>query len=366
MQYLAVVLASFFVATLAKCPGILLDYPLTGALSDYRVSDFNVISHGNFRGKHGDVESRLLVGGNAYLADGFSVGMEIDSRYGPDNRLPFSMIVGGDLCWYHGSLFPDGREHPKASPIEYLRLTGQAPEHCVPEYLQERIGAGYPYSSINDEMDQLFGDLRDVSEELKSCSHGSWATYREQYGGLFISGPAHPNYNRYCLRVSVHDWNKYSWYVFDDLDPLAEWVITLYNDDSTTTDTTLVFECAQWPAIADNTIFNIAISNPVEIRGGHRGHILAPYSTYAQPYGVTHGTVIAKEITHLVQANRPHCNYCGCCDLCIFDEDKPMTPATFETHPTTAAHSYPKSNSEMNPTTEKPATHYNKKLDVRQ
>jgi len=293
-----------------RCPSWLLE---TRVGWGYDLGEFNLVAFGDVFGKWGDIEGRALIGGDATFLD-YTIGNGID---GEDHYKPFSLIVGGNLCWNSGSLFPDGSNRPHPSAAEFLYLFGDfvadPSNNCAgtPQYLQDRLASGQ-FQNITSGMIDLQNKLRAISWSLLDCPADQLAVGTPSSGGdggYFFTGPRSPRDHTYCTTVQISDWNAAQYRAFISLDPEASWIVNLVGDPSTA----VQFQGALWPGIGHKTVINIPGGNDIKILGGERGNILAVDSNLWQPYGVAEGVVIVDNVKVFVQANRIYCE-CDCHD----------------------------------------------------
>ena len=231
-----------------------------GPLAGYCYQDFYVISFGGFCAYRGDIEGRLLVRGDVFIApDGFSLGMELRTRAEDceDARRPYALVLGGDtLCWSHGTLFPDGSGSPFPSPAEGIFA---APElevsDCLPMHIVERQTGQCPSAQQTVCLEETIDQVQQYYEQLVDGWCGSDVRntrWIHHYGGLFIK--ALTNDTNLFVRVPKQVLNEITYY---DLKNVAEHqnLIFLVSEDTGDCSATQFGQGAPVPLAAERVAF---------------------------------------------------------------------------------------------------------------
>jgi len=262
-------------------------------------SDCHVIVFGTFHAASGDIEGRLCVENNAVIGD-FSIGLTIRTvgNGSVDNPTNYSLVVGGDLSWNSGSLYPDGKGN---QPEENMFVGGKVQ---APNYLKQRWTGG-PCETPNC-LSPYFASAQTYYETISSrfAAYPTNANIQLQYGSILVVTGNDLTSSRYYIHIDAAIFNQVTNYIVNaNMD--AEFIITI------TGTADVYFQGGPFPAPARHVLFNIPGSRSFFPNTGVMGSILAPNSTYIQNNGVITGYVICENIKDLVQINKLSC-FGGC------------------------------------------------------
>lgn len=283
-----------------------------GELDGYYYTDFHVISFGDFFSLNGDVEGRLLVGGNFEIdwAGGFSVGDKLVT-WPPtpiDNQRPYSLVVALNItCFQNGIIQPryDGYEEWIFAQ-NYLE-----PKNCTP-YHQIEYQKGYCEFANSD---CLRSTIDDIEAYYTTISQNIYATtqtarYTKWYGGgIKISFKGTAGQDVY-IKIPNSVWNSAEYVIFEDIDIVSQTVyVSFVCDDTEPTK----FWDGQWPGKSAKTVFNWLGEGPqIMAMGSIEGTVLAPGRTLNQTTGaITGAQVIVRDVVNFNQANKQLC----CCEM---------------------------------------------------
>jgi len=284
---------------------------LASPLSEYVTSDFNLICFGNFNSKigTGDIEGRAIVNGDMTLGNGFSIGYQIHTS-GPnstDETRPFSLVVGANLTWGSGALYPQGNGVPYPGAREDAFVGGTA--HCPP-YLEARVTGnctGDGPNCLYYSFDIMYEYFRNVSANFSASPVNTQVTYQDS--GAFVT-TAEPNANRYYLQMDAAAFSGVLWWSFDNINPIAEFIITITGDEDVT------FTGANFPALPAKTCFNIPGKKNINVDTTANGSVLGPDATLNQVGGDEIGFVVIGSVSSFVETRKPKCLNEYCCKYC--------------------------------------------------
>jgi len=254
-----------------------------------------MISFNNFVASYGDVEGRLAVKNSASIGWGYSVGYETHS-FSTDQTLPFALVVGRDLSFGSGSIYPDGTNHPHAGAQEQIFVGGT---FSGPDYLASEVTGSCPAS----------GCLDSAFDALQSCYGGYQSTLAAgtdnvdsliQWSGLYITCHS-SSASTYYVTLQASQMSSYTWISLDSCNANARWVINIPGTDDVT------FSGGSFPANSASIIYNIQGSGRnVRLQTQLTGTVLAPYNKFIDISSVVIGKVIAGDIVSH-QTNRAQC-----------------------------------------------------------
>jgi choice-of-anchor A domain-containing protein len=282
------------------CAGFGFNFPQRNTIVSFR--DFNVVAFGSFYDHGGDVEGRLAVGGNADL-DNFAVGLEIHSINGPDNVLPYALVVAGDATWGQGGgqVWPTGDSNidkwPAVREDIFVGGTFNAPQYL----LERRTG--------QCQSDQP-GCLNTWFTNAKACYEGISSSFATQpanvdvstqfTNGLLLS--CHDaTATQYVANVDSAALNGITWYFLDGCNFHSEWVINVVGTGN------VVITGGSFPAVAGGVVYNVVGSGRyIEVKStGLAGHLLAPDNDLNQTSSVIVGKVVVRNYLFANQVNKP-------------------------------------------------------------
>jgi fibro-slime domain-containing protein/choice-of-anchor A domain-containing protein len=274
----------------SNCEGLVL--PVGQQVASFR--DFNFVSFGNFVDFAGDIQGRLAVAGNCNVSS-FSVGYELHTLNGPDANIPYSLVVGGNLYFGTGSIYPDGSNVPYPGSAEGIYVGGNA---YVPDYIRTRITGG-PGSLAS-----WFGAARTCYNQFSQSfsSVPDNVIQSIQYGGLLL----HCQSNlaaAYYVTVPATTFNTITYYILDNCNFQASWVVNIAGAED------VVFYGGSFPAVGGGLVYNVlGTGRTITVSGtGVTGHILAPWNILNQTNSVIDGKVVVGDVINCNQVNKPIC-----------------------------------------------------------
>jgi len=278
-----------------QCEG--LDIDLNG--DTYSLRDFNVISFGNFNATSGDIQGRLAVQRDAYLGYGYSVGYELQTATGQiDTYVPFSLVVGGDLFWGSGALYPQGNGNPYPGEEEDIFVGGTFTTNQS-DLLFRRTGG----ACINDTfcLDAIFNAARDCYRGYQSAIASQPDNVEKdiEFSGLSITCDD-ATASTYYVSLTQAEFAQFTYTTIGNCNFQAFWFINVIGDDN------VELTGASFPGVPGGVTYNI-IGSEREIYVHDTevtGHILAPDNTLRQTNGLITGKVVAGDITASLQINR--------------------------------------------------------------
>ncbi len=240
----------------------------------------------------GNVEGRMLIRGDANLGS-LTVGSGLlsDPNYVPS---PFGVIVGGNLKWTGGTLFP---------PSERIYIgnffTGAS-------YLRELIGCENCQDQFYD-----FNSIEKMNLQIleKAKNSNSGTSYVFEYSGIrvFCSSPVH----QYILRIEASHINAATWWDFDiQCDVSFSWVFIITNSLFPPTNFTVNFQGGSPPVLSEKTLWVFdpdSISTIIVGGTDLRGSILGFNHNLVQLGGNIIGKIFVNKISSLVSQLHPQC-----------------------------------------------------------
>jgi len=300
-------LAWLHCAFAVDCVSELVGQPIWSApLNGYTSSDFNVVTFGNFySGRSGDVEGRVASLGNVTFGSGFSVGSAVHNvdPNATDYVRPWSLVVGLDLIWLSGALFPDGRT--TASKEEGMYVAGSISQ--TPSYLTSRQTGGPCNGCLAASFQGAYNYYVNVSTKFSRAAANAMAIYSND--GIFLTS-TDVNADRYYLKIDSETFNRATYWSTNNLNIAAEFIVTI------TGITDVVFSGGSFPSIPERTVFNIPGQRTIHVANRATGHILAPDAVLSQTGGDEVGMVIVNSIESFVEAEKPNCPIEYCCKYC--------------------------------------------------
>jgi choice-of-anchor A domain-containing protein len=275
------------------CSG--LDFPLSNGVYSFR--DFNVISFLDFTAATGDIEGRLAVRRNANLGAGYSVGYELQTvNNAPDNYLPYSVVVGGDLTWISGNAFPNGNGIPYAGEEEDIFVGGV---FTGPTDLSDRVLGG-PCASTGC-LDAFFDSALSCYRTFQSTelAYNDNAVQSSSFSGMFVTCNDATE-NTYYIKLTASDLAAVTYFSTSNCNFQANWVINIIGTDDVT------FTGGSFPAPAGAVLYNVIGSGrTIYVHDTDlNGHLLAPDNFLNQTNGVIHGKVVVGNVLFSLQINK--------------------------------------------------------------
>jgi choice-of-anchor A domain-containing protein len=271
-----------------QCAG--LDVVLAGATYSFR--DFNVISFNDFNAETGDVEGRLAAGRDVNLGAGYSVGYELQTATNqPDRHLPYSLVVGRDLTWVSGALYPQGNGIPYPG-------------------LKEDMYVGRNLATSDDLAERRTGGPGDLSVEFtdgKTCYTGYSNTIAAkpdnvvktiQWSGLSIDCN-NPTGTDYYVSLTPAEMSQFTYTTTSQCNFQARWFINIRGSGDVT------ITGASFPAVPGGVVYNVIGARTVNVYGTSvDGGLLAPDANLNQTGGVIVGKVVANNVEMSLQINK--------------------------------------------------------------
>jgi choice-of-anchor A domain-containing protein/fibro-slime domain-containing protein len=283
------------------CPGFEtncngLDLPLGDSVYSFR--DFNVITFDSFVAATGDIEGRLAAKNDVTLGAGYSIGYQLQTTgNSPDNYLPYSLVVGRDLTWVSGALYPDGSGFPYAGQEEDAFVGGTVDASTETD-LQTRVKG---HCNTPGCLDTYFNAAQQCYEGYQTdlASQSDNVQQTVSFSGLFLTCND-VNAEVYFVTLTSSVMNSYTYTSVDNCNFQADWVINIIGTD----DVTITGD--SFPAVCGGVVYNIQGSGrTITVTDTSVcGHILAPQNTLYQKDGVIVGKVVAGDISFALQINK--------------------------------------------------------------
>jgi len=282
-----------------QCPGLSSTSSLLIPLQNQVVSfrDFDVVAFGNLYSQSGDVEGRLAVQGNLDVTS-FGIGFELWTINGPDNQLPYSLVVGGDASYGSGQVWPFGNNIDKNPAAKEDIFVGG--NFNAPQYLMDRRSGscGANTGCLNTWFNGAKNCYTGFSDGFAASQTNVVASIL--YGGLRLSCST-TLANRYVVNVQDTLFNQANYYFLDGCNFHAEWVINIVGNGP------VRFTGGSFPSVAGGVIFNVPGTGRIlEVSAiGLNAHLLAPNNDLNQTNSVIVGKVVVRNYINLNQVNRP-------------------------------------------------------------
>jgi len=271
-----------------QCTG--LDITLNNAVYSFR--DFNVISFNDFNAVTGDVEGRLAAARDVNLGAGYSVGYELQtSTNQPDRSLPYSLVVGRDLTWISGALYPQGNGIPYPGN-------------------KEDMFVGRNLATSDDLAIRRTGGPADISTEFadgKTCytgysntiaSHADNVAKTIEWSGLNIDCN-NPTGTDYYVSLTPLEMSQFTYTTLSQCNFQARWFITIRGSGDVT------ISGGSFPGVPGGVVYNVIGSRTIYVTGTSvNGALLAPNANLNQTGGVIVGKVVAGNVEMSLQINK--------------------------------------------------------------
>jgi len=273
----------------SACEG--LDFPLDQAVFSFR--DFNVITFSDFIADTGDIEGRLAAQNDVHLGNGFSIGAALS--YPQDNLLPYSVVVGGDLVWGSGAIYPTQYSD---MPEEFAFVGGTFTQTNGNDLYAQVSGGpcGTPGC-----LDLYFNEAQTCYEGFQSVLASSDDNVNVQiiWDALIITCNDDTE-SIYYVSITPDQMSQYTYTSLSSCNYQADWVINVRG----TGDVTLTG--GSFPSVPGAAVYNIIGSGrTITVTDTDlNGHVLAPQNTLYQPGGVIQGKVVAGNISMSLQINK--------------------------------------------------------------
>jgi len=251
--------------------------------------EYNAISFKDFTATTGDIEGRLAARGNVNFGEGYSVGATLSTVNDmPDRHQHYSLIVGGDLAWINGALFPN----TLGAVIERAYVAGSS---SVPASIADRVDTGSNIDSIFDAAKTCYTGYQST---LKAQADNVKATIADS--GLFLTCDS-ASADAYSVTLAGSVFTSFTYTVTVGCNFQSRWTINVVGSDN------VDISGASFPAIPGGTVYNVectAAGQTVSIHDTQLfGHLLAPNCIVDQPSGVIVGKVVAGDIRRSLQIN---------------------------------------------------------------
>jgi len=276
------------------CAG--LDLTLAG--STYSFRDFNVISFHDFTADTGDVEGRLAVQHDASFGLGYSVGYELNTAGNvPDRSLPYSVVVGNNLSWGSGALYPQGNGIPHPGNQENMYVGG-AFSSTEADLYDRRTGGP---CALPNCMDATFNAAAQCYQGFQAtiASHADNVAHTIEFSGLSVTCNSNTD-AAYYITLTPAELAQFTYVTVGNCNFQGFWYINIAG----TGDVEITGD--SWPGIPGGNVYNIIGSGrTINVHDTKVfGSILAPSNTLNQASGVIVGKVVAGDITFSSQINR--------------------------------------------------------------
>jgi choice-of-anchor A domain-containing protein len=253
------------------------------------------VSFQDFTSLAADVEGRLAVARDATLT-GYNIGYQLQTET-YENSLPFALVVGRDLSFSDGSVYPDGSNTPYPGQKENI-FVGST--FTGPQYLADRV------TSCNGQA----GCLDSAFTAAKRCYAGFQSELAEardnvqvavQFGGLLLTCDSSED-NRHVASVTPQQLADITYYVIQNCNFQAQWVLNIRGFGDVTV------QGDNFPGNPGAVIYNfLGTGRTLNIANSFWGSILAPFNNVYQLNGVVIGKVVAGNIPRIHQVNIVHC-----------------------------------------------------------
>jgi len=280
------------------CTG--LDFPLGNSVASFR--DFGVISFGSFVAGTGDIEGRLACAHDVTLGAGYSIGYQLSTlNDAPDNSLPYALVVGGDLCWTSGAIYPSGTGVPYPGDEEFIFVGGTT---C--DSTQADLAADVS-ATCGDQADCLagyFGAAQTCYEQFSSDLSGLSDNVQQSvlYDALILTCSDITD-TEYVVSFDASIMSTFTYVTTSNCNMQANWVVNILGNGDVN------FNGDSFPAAPGGVVYNVVgCGRTVTVTGtALAGSLLAPCSTLDQTGGVIIGKVVAGDITMSLQINKLDC-----------------------------------------------------------
>jgi len=276
-----------------NCNG--LNFVLGG--SSFSFADFNAVVFGDFNASTGDIQGRLAVQGSATFGSGYSVGDQLSTAANtPDVQRPYSLIVGYDLTWGSGALYPEGNGIPFPGPEEDMYVGGTF-STSESDLTARRTGGpcGTP------------GCLDSIFSAAKSCYEGYTSTLSSQtdnvqqtvqWDALEITC-SDSTASDYRITLTASQLLTFTYITVTSCNFQANWWITISGTDN------VEITAGSFPAVTGAITYIVPGSRTIYIHDTELdGHLLAPSATLNQPNGVIKGKVVVGNVISSKQINK--------------------------------------------------------------
>jgi len=281
----------------SNCPGL----TLTIGGNSYSWLNYDVIVFGDFNAGSGDVEGRVAVQNDAAVGAGWSVGYETHS-VPTDQTLPYAFVVGNDLFFASGAVFPDGSNNPFPGAQENI-FVGDT--FTGPAYLDILVTGSC--NGAPGCLDSQFAAVQQCYSTYQSNFAAQSDNVQQLIQWSELSLTCNDiNADAYYVTLDPTKFNQYTYTAIFNCNSEASWVINIGGTGPVT------LSGGSFPATPGSTVYNILGSGrTINVETQVDGSILAPFNTVNQPQGVIIGKLIARDVTVALQVNKDQCFYPG-------------------------------------------------------
>jgi choice-of-anchor A domain-containing protein/fibro-slime domain-containing protein len=281
----------------SACPGLTI--PFNG--QSYSLENYDVISFGDFNSNSGDVEGRVAVRNNANVGQ-WSVGYKTHSL-STDQTLPFALVVGGNLNWASGAVYPlpNGYANPYGGPEEDVWVGGSFTTQGV-----------FPNAIDSNQCGANSGCYNQYFDAAQQCYVGfsaAWSAQADnvdhnvQWSGLYVTC-ADSNANTYYLTLNPSEFSQFTWVSLSNCNNNARWTINIAGTDDVT------FSGGSFPLSASAVVYNVPGTRQINLNGYQlNGNLVAPFATVNQQGGYIQGKLIAGTVSASDQINKALCYF---------------------------------------------------------
>lgn len=244
----------------------------------YGLSNLDVVSFNEATINNGDIQGRTAVRNNFYGVNGVSVADTLSDGLG------YGLIVGGNLVWPEtGAIYPLNTRF-------FIGGSSSAPSD-----LTSRIDSCVNGSNcLGSNFDSLYNYWNQFSSTVNSVSDNMVYSFSNGYGVLTCSASS----NNYFIHISGSDFSQVTSFCVVGCNMDANFIITIVGD--------VTFQGRELQ-VSGLLVFNIINAATVTISTSVYAHIVAPNSDLVMTGGTIYGTVIAGNLSNVIQINEVTC-----------------------------------------------------------
>jgi len=266
--------------------------------SVYSFRDMNAIAFGDFTANTGDIEGRLAVQGDAQFGYGYSVGYALQTASGTvDRHLPYSLIVGGDLFWGSGALYPSGNGIPYPGLEEDMFVGGEFTTNLTELTLRVKGSCGETSGCLDSTFNAAQTCYKGYSDNIAAVADNVVKSI--EWSALMISCND-ASASAYYVSLTSAEYGQFTYTTISNCNFQANWFINIRGTDDVT------ISGDSFPGVPGGVVYNIeGCGRTITISETTlSGHFLGPCSDLNQPTGLITGKVVARNVIASLQINR--------------------------------------------------------------
>jgi len=234
----------------------------------------------------------------AHFGYGYSVGYALQTAVGtPDRHLPYSLIVGGNLFWGSGALYPEGNGIPYPGLEEDMFVGGTFTTNQSDLISRQTGSCGTTAACLDSTFNAAKTCYSGYSTNIANTPDN--VATNIEFSGLQITCND-ASATAYYVSLTSAQFNSFTYTTIGNCNFQANWFINIRGTDDVS------ISGGSFPGVPGGIVYNVVgCGRTITVHDTTlSGHFLAPCSTLNQPTGLITGKVVAGNVVASLQINR--------------------------------------------------------------